>query len=71
MSKVQDKISNLKEKLNDILEDEDVEIAFCLFAIKGESDSIVVQKGHFYDITKQVGNILRDHHNKIREDLAI
>lgn len=71
MSKVKDKISNLKEKLNDILEDEDVEIAFCLFTIKGESESILVEKGHFYDITKNVGEVMREHHSKIREEIAI
>lgn len=68
---VNDKLSSIKTKLDSILADNDIEMAHCVFTIKNRPETIVVQQGHFYDITRMLSTILKDHYNRMRSEVGL
>ena len=68
---IQSKAQSIKEKLKDILDDEDIEIAYCLFTIKNDPGQIIAEKGHFYDITKVLSNAIRENHKRMQGEVGL
>ena len=68
---IQEKAQSIQEKLKDILDDEDIELAFCIFTTKGSPDNIIAEKGHFYDITMMLSSIVRGNHKRIQGEVGV
>jgi len=70
-AQLQEKMTIIKEKLNDILADEDIELAFCLFRIKDNPGLIRTEVGHFYDITRELSTVVRENHQRMSGEVGI
>lgn len=67
-----DKIANeINSRIEEIFAKYPIELASCMFAIKGSDHVIVADKGHHYDIAALLSNILRDRQDRIRAETGL
>jgi len=68
---INSKMKSIKEKLDVILDDEDIELAFCIFTIKKQQETIIAQVGHFYDVTRLLTSAIRDIHSRMHDEIGL
>ena len=68
---LQDLIDKVKEALDPILDDDKVETAFFMLRIKGNPGAISVDKGHFYDITRELAGVVRRNQGRIQQECSM
>lgn len=70
-NELQSKLESIQEKLNSILDDDDIELGFCIFRIKNNPGEIRAEKGHFYDITRELSVVLKESHKRMMEEVGV
>jgi len=68
---INSKMKSIKEKLDVILDDDDIELAFCIFTIKKQPETIIAQVGHFYDVTRLLTSAIRDIHSRMHDEIGL
>lgn len=64
-------LEELREKFNELLNDDRIELAAIIIKTKGDEEPHVYRKGHFYDVASAMNFALEAYRYKAKVDLGL
>lgn len=64
-------LEKIREELNEIIENEQIELAAIVFKVKDLEEPQIIRKGHFYDAASLMNHILNAYRAKAAVDLGM